>query len=138
MLVIVGLIVLLVAAIATIVGERAMRGRPTHRPKLCVPGYHLSGSTGTVFLFGIMVGAVAPLLTGSRAPRHHARRSASTRRSQPSPRHPAPTPTTSRHHDHRRRRIKPQRAAAEVHYKVRWSPGRQPMTTGLTSGSRGL
>jgi hypothetical protein len=26
-----------------------------------VTGYRLSGSTGTVFLFGIMVGAVAPL-----------------------------------------------------------------------------
>ena len=38
-----------------------MQRRPTHRPKLCVTGYHLSGSTGTVFLFGIMVGAVAPL-----------------------------------------------------------------------------
>ena len=48
-----------------------MQTRPTHRPKLCVTGYRLSGSTGTVFLFGIMVGAVAPLelsalWTGSR------------------------------------------------------------------------
>ena len=38
-----------------------MQGWPTHRPKLCVSGYRLSRSTGTVFLFGIMVGAVAPL-----------------------------------------------------------------------------
>jgi hypothetical protein len=38
-----------------------MQGRPTRRPKLRVFGYHLSGSTGTVFLFGIMVGAVALL-----------------------------------------------------------------------------
>ena len=38
-----------------------MQRRPTLRSKLCVTGYRLSGSTGTVFLFGIMVGAVAPL-----------------------------------------------------------------------------
>ena len=43
-----------------------MRGLPTHRLKLRVPGQHLSRATGTVFLLGIMVGAVAPLLTGSR------------------------------------------------------------------------
>lgn len=38
-----------------------MLGRPTHRPKLCVSGNRLSGSTGAMFLFRIMVGAVAPL-----------------------------------------------------------------------------
>src|SRR6185437_10501714 len=43
-----------------------MRGWPTHRLKLRVSGQHLSRATGTVFLLGIMVGAVAPLLTGSR------------------------------------------------------------------------
>ena len=38
-----------------------MQGRPTRRPKICVFGYHLTGSTGTLFLLGIMVGAVALL-----------------------------------------------------------------------------
>src|SRR6476659_6779230 len=43
-----------------------MRGWPTHRLKLRVSGHRLSRATGTVFLLGILVGAVAPLLTGSR------------------------------------------------------------------------
>src|SRR6188472_3614343 len=47
-----------------------MRGWPTHRLKLRVSGQHLSRATGTVFLLGIMVGAVAPLLTGSRRTAH--------------------------------------------------------------------
>ena len=133
MLVIVGLIVLLVAAIATIEGVRSNAGAAHPPTETTRARYHLSGSTGTVFLFGIMVGAVAPLLTGS--PRTadttpDAQRStwrSSTKSATPgSNTNSEPTPSQ----DHRRRRIKPQRAAAEVHYKVRWSPGRQPMTTG--------
>ncbi len=38
-----------------------MQGRATRRPKISVFGYHLTGSTGTLFLFGIAVGAVALL-----------------------------------------------------------------------------
>jgi hypothetical protein len=110
-----------------------MRGWPTHRLKLRVSGQHLSRATGTVFLFGIMVGAVAPLLTGSRRTADtmpDAQRStwhSSTKSATPgSNTNNEPTPSK----DHQRRRIKPQRAAAEVHCEVRWSPGRQPMTTG--------
>ena len=54
-----------------------MQGRPTRRPKFRVFGHHPTGSTGTVFLLGIMVGAVAPLELGLPAHRgHHARRAA--------------------------------------------------------------
>jgi hypothetical protein len=61
MLVIVGLIVLLVAAIVAIVGvlSNARAGHPL--TDFSVFGYHLTGSTGTLFLFGIAVGAVASL-----------------------------------------------------------------------------
>jgi hypothetical protein len=71
MLVIVGLIVLLVAAIVAIVGvlSNAVAAHPL--TDFSVFGYHLTGSTGTLFLFGIAVGAVASLglcllLTGAR------------------------------------------------------------------------
>lgn len=61
MLVIVGLIVLLVAATVAIVGVlgNARAGHPL--TDFSVFGYHLTGSTGTLFLFGIAVGAVASL-----------------------------------------------------------------------------
>ena len=58
MLVIVGLIVLLVAAIVAIeVLSNAGAGHPL--TDFSVFGYHLTGSTGTLFLLGIAVGAVA-------------------------------------------------------------------------------
>ncbi len=59
MLVIVGLTVLLVAAIVAIVGvlSNAVAAHPP--TDFSVFGYHLTGSTGTLFLFGIAVGAVA-------------------------------------------------------------------------------
>jgi hypothetical protein len=61
MLVIVGMIVLLVAAIIATVGvlSNARAGHPL--TDFSVFGYHLTGSTGTLFLFGIAVGAVASL-----------------------------------------------------------------------------
>jgi hypothetical protein len=71
MLVIVGLTVLLVAAIVAIVGELS-NAVAAHPPTdFSVFGYHLTGSTGTLFLFGIAVGAVASfglflLLAGAR------------------------------------------------------------------------
>jgi hypothetical protein len=61
MLVIVGVIVLLVAAIIAIVGVLS-NARVAHPlTDFSVFGYHLTGSTGTLFLFGIAVGAVASL-----------------------------------------------------------------------------
>jgi hypothetical protein len=58
MLVIVGLIVLLAAAIDGVLSS-AGAGHPL--TDFTVFGYHLTGSTGTLFLFGIAVGAVASL-----------------------------------------------------------------------------
>ena len=62
MIVIVGLVVLLVAAIVGVTGVLANAG-PTHplTENFSVLGYHVTGSTGTLYLFGIVVGAVAML-----------------------------------------------------------------------------
>jgi hypothetical protein len=61
MLVIGGLIVLLAAAIVEIVGVPSNAGAGHPLTDFSVFGYHLTGSTGTLFLFGIAVGAVASL-----------------------------------------------------------------------------
>lgn len=71
MLVIGGLIVLLAAAIVAIVGVPSNAGAGHPLTDFSVYGYHLTGSTGTLFLFGIAVGAVASLrlcllVTGTR------------------------------------------------------------------------
>jgi hypothetical protein len=62
MLVIVGLIVLLLAVIAALMGVLGNTG-PMHplTETFSVFGYHVTGSTGTLFLFGIVIGAVAML-----------------------------------------------------------------------------
>ena len=72
MLVIIGLIVLGVAVIVGLVGVLSNAG-PTHAltENFSVFGYHVTGSTGTLFLFGIVIGAVAllglsVLLAGAR------------------------------------------------------------------------
>lgn len=62
MLVIVGLVVLLVAAIIGITGvlNNAGAAHPLTE-NFAVFGYHVTGSTGTLFLFGIAIGALAML-----------------------------------------------------------------------------
>ena len=62
MLVIVGLIVLLVAVIVALMGVLGNAG-PAHAltENFSVFGYHVTGSTGTLFLFGIVIGAMAML-----------------------------------------------------------------------------
>lgn len=62
MFVIVGLIILTAAAIVGTVGVLSNAG-PTHamNDTFSVFGYHVTGSTGTLFLFGIVVGAAALL-----------------------------------------------------------------------------
>jgi len=62
MIVIVGLAVLLVAVIVGFTGVLTNAG-PTHplTENFSVFGYHVTGSTGTLFLFGIVIGAVAML-----------------------------------------------------------------------------
>jgi hypothetical protein len=72
MMVIVGLVVLLVAVIVGIVGVLGNAGA-THplTENFSVLGYHVTGSTGTLFLSGIVVGSVgllglSVLLAGAR------------------------------------------------------------------------
>jgi hypothetical protein len=62
MIVIVGLVVLLVAVIVGFTGVLTNAG-PAHplTENFSVLGYHVTGSTGTLFLSGIVVGAVAML-----------------------------------------------------------------------------
>lgn len=72
MLIIVGLIVLLFAVIVGVVGVLNNAGAAhALTENFSVFGYHVTGSTGTLFLFGIVVGAVAllglsVLLAGAR------------------------------------------------------------------------
>ena len=62
MIVIVGLVVLLVAVIVGFTGVLTNAGPAHPLPEnFSVFGYHVTGSTGTLFLFGIVVGAVAML-----------------------------------------------------------------------------
>jgi hypothetical protein len=65
MLLLTGWIVLLGAAFVTIVGVLSNAGA-AH--PLTDRGYHLTGSIDTMFLFGIMLGAVASLQRGNRPP----------------------------------------------------------------------
>ena len=62
MIIIIGLVILVVAAIA---GIAAVLGNAGHGHALTsgfsMLGYHVTGSTGTLFLYGIVVGAVAML-----------------------------------------------------------------------------
>ncbi len=76
MLVIVGLVVLVIAVIVGFAGVLANAGaaHPVTE-NFSVLGYHVTGSTGTLFLFGIVVGAVAllglsVLLAGARRGRN--------------------------------------------------------------------
>ncbi|MGZ4507025.1 MAG: hypothetical protein ACXVX8_18950 [Blastococcus sp.] len=72
MLILVGLVLLVAAVVVGVAGVLANAGSAhalTHG--FAVFGYHVTGSTGTLFLYGIVVGAVAVfglslLLTGAR------------------------------------------------------------------------
>jgi hypothetical protein len=72
MLVVVGLIILLAAAIVSIVGALSNAGAAHPLTEnFSVFGYHVTGSTGSLFFFGIMVSVVAllglsVLLVGAR------------------------------------------------------------------------
>src|SRR6185503_13178416 len=62
MIVIVGLIVLLVAVIVGFIGVLTNAGPAHPLPEnFSVFGYQVTGTTGTLFLFGIVIGAVAML-----------------------------------------------------------------------------
>src|SRR5579862_8757071 len=74
MIIIIGLVILIAAVVAGVAGvlSNSGSGHPlTHH--FAVFGYHVTGSTGTLFLSGIVVGALAVfglslLLAGARRP----------------------------------------------------------------------
>ena len=71
MIVILGLVVLVAAVIAGVAGVLANGGHAHEVTHFAVFGYHVTGSTGTLFLYGIVVGALAlaglsVLLAGAR------------------------------------------------------------------------
>jgi len=61
MIVIVGLVILVVAGIAGVTGVLANGGHAHAVTHFAVFGYHVTGSTGTLFLYGIVTGALALL-----------------------------------------------------------------------------
>ena len=72
MIIIIGLVILIAAAVAGVAGVLSERGsgHPLTHP-FAVFGYHVTGSTGTLFLYGIVVGALgllglSLLLAGAR------------------------------------------------------------------------
>ena len=71
MIVILGLVVLVAALIAGVAGVLANGGHAHEVTHFAVFGYHVTGSTGTLFLYGLVVGALAlaglsVLLAGAR------------------------------------------------------------------------
>ena len=71
MIVILGLVILLAAGIAGTAGVLANGGHAHAVTHFAVFGYHVTGSTGTLFLYGIVIGALAIaglclLLAGAR------------------------------------------------------------------------
>ena len=75
MIVIFGLVVLLFAVIVGFTGvlNNAGAAHPLSE-NFSVMGYHVTGSTGTLFLFGIVIGGLA-MLGMSELPRQQRRRS---------------------------------------------------------------
>ena len=71
MIVILGLIILIAAVIAGVAGVLTNGGHAHALTQFSALGYHVTGSTGTVFLYGIVTGALAilglsMLLAGAR------------------------------------------------------------------------
>jgi hypothetical protein len=71
MIIIVGLVILVAAVIAGVAGVLANGGHAHEVTHFAVFGYHVTGSTGTLFLYGIVTGALglaglSLLLAGAR------------------------------------------------------------------------
>src|SRR5512142_1911847 len=71
MIIILGLVILVAAVIAGVAGVLANGGHAHEVTHFAVFGYHVTGSTGTLFLYGIVIGALAlaglsMLLAGAR------------------------------------------------------------------------
>jgi hypothetical protein len=82
MIVILGLVILVAAVIAGVAGVLANGGHAHAVTHFAVFGYHVTGSTGTLFLYGIVVGvlAMAGLSILLAATRHTSRRGRDARR----------------------------------------------------------
>ena len=61
MIVILGLVILVAAVIAGVAGVLANGGHAHAVTHFAVFGYHVTGSTGTLFLYGIVIGALGML-----------------------------------------------------------------------------
>ena len=61
MIIILGLVILVAAVIAGVAGVLANGGHAHEVTHFAVFGYHVTGSTGTLFLYGIVTGALALL-----------------------------------------------------------------------------
>ena len=61
MIIILGLVILVAAVIAGVAGVLGNGGGAHELTNFSVFGYHVTGSTGTLFLYGIVVGAIAML-----------------------------------------------------------------------------
>src|ERR1700723_3199449 len=93
MIVIIGLVILIAAVVTGVAGVLSNSGSGhalTHH--FAVFGYHVTGSTGTLFLYGIVVGALgllglSLLLAGARR---------TSRRGREAPPRPAPAPPRDR------------------------------------------
>ena len=86
MIVILGLVILVAAVIVGVAGVLANGGQAHAVTHFAVFGYHVTGSTGTLFLYGIVIGALAMaglsmVLAGRAAPPAAAVRPASGWRS---------------------------------------------------------
>jgi hypothetical protein len=129
MLVIVGLIILLAAAIVAIVGALSNAGAAHPLTEnFSVFGYHVTGSTGSLFLFGIVVSAVAllglsMLLAGAR---RTAGRGRDARLEHQQTADTGTTPTVNSNGGATPRRTGP--------LLGRWSRVRQPVSTGRSNG----
>jgi hypothetical protein len=71
MIIILGLVILVAAVIAGVAGVLANGGHAHGVTHFAVFGYHVTGSTGTLFLYGIVIGALgllglSLLLAGAR------------------------------------------------------------------------
>ena len=78
MIIVLGLVILVAAVIAGVAGVLANGGHAHAVTHFAVFGYHVTGSTGTLFLYGIVVGAagllgLSLLLAGARRTSRHAR-----------------------------------------------------------------
>src|SRR5579871_1074565 len=85
MIVILGLVILVAALVAGVAGVLANGGQGHAVTHFAVFGYHVTGSTGTLFLYGIVVGALGMaglslLLAGARRGREARRGLAQSRR----------------------------------------------------------